>query len=302
MFYRQSPQVCVCAASASLKTKAAQKRGRMSKINGYSAYQTSFTSNAVQKKKEEKESTTGSVRKNENSRKTGTTQLSDAAKSLLKDLQKKYGNMDFIVARYETEEEAASYLARGSKEFSVLIDPDELEQMAEDPEVCKQYTDQLDSAVEQLENMKEQIQLEEGDVLHLGVSVDQYGVKSFFADIEKANAKLHEKQAANRAKTQKEFDARLAKKAEKKKADQKAAAKRAEKKKAEQKAEEKKTAEQEAAEKLETQDQTAVPTVQRVHVTGSTAEELLENIQKVDWSQVPAQELPIHGGKIDFTA
>ncbi len=302
MFYIQSPQVCVCAASAGLKTKAAQKRGRMSRINGYSAYQTSFTSNAVQKKKEEKESTTGSVRKNENSRKTGTMQLSDAAKSLLKDLQKKYSNMDFIVARYETEEEAASYLARGSKEFSVLIDPDELEQMAEDPEVCRQYTDQLDSAVEQLENMKEQIQLEEGDVLHLGVSVDQYGVKSFFADIEKANAKLHEKQAANRAKTQKEFDARLAKKAEKKKADQKAAAKKAEKKKAEQKVEEKKTAEQEAAEKLETQDQTAVPTVQRVHVTGSTAEELLENIQKVDWSQVPAQELPIHGGKINFSA
>lgn len=275
----------------------------MSKINGYSAYQTSFTSSAVQKKKdEEKASKTGSVQKNENSRKTGTTQLSDAAKNLLKDLQKKYGNMDFIVAKYETEEEAASYLARGGKEFSVLIDPDELEQMAEDPEVCRQYTDQLDSAVEQLKNMKEQIQLEEGDVLHLGVSMDQYGVKSFFADIEKANTKLHEKQAANRAKAQKEFDARMAKKAEKKKADQKAAAKKAEKKKAEQKAEEKRIAEQEAAEKLETQDGTAVPTVQRVHVTGSTAEELLENIRKVDWTQVPVQELPTHGGKINFTA
>lgn len=299
----RSPQVCVCAASANLKVKAAQKRGRMSKINGYSAYQTSFTSSAVQNRKDEaKTDRTGNTQKQEKGKKTGTTQLSDAAKSLLKDLQKRYGNMDFIVAKYETEEEAASYLARGSKEFSVLIDPDELEQMAEDPEVCRQYTDQLDSAVEQLKNMKEQIQLEEGDVLHLGVAMDQYGIKSFFADIEKANARLHEKQAANRAKAQKEFDARLAKKAEKKKADQKAAAKRAEKTKAEQKAEEKKAAEEEAAERLKPQDQTAVPTVQRVHVTGSTAEELLENIQKVDWSQVPAQELPIHGGKIDFTA
>lgn len=299
----RSPQVCVCAASANLKVKAAQKRGRMSKINGYSAYQTSFTSSAVQNRKDEaKTDRTGNTQKQEKGKKTGTTQLSDAAKSLLKDLQKRYGNMDFIVAKYETEEEAASYLARGSKEFSVLIDPDELEQMAEDPEVCRQYTDQLDSAVEQLKNMKEQVQLEEGDVLHLGVAMDQYGIKSFFADIEKANARLHEKQAANRAKAQKEFDARLAKKAEKKKADQKAAAKRAEKTKAEQKAEEKKAAEEEAAERLKPQDQTAVPTVQRVHVTGSTAEELLENIQKVDWSQVPAQELPIHGGKIDFTA
>lgn len=271
----------------------------MNKVSSYGAYQSSYYEGAVQRRKQQEAAKAG---KTEENSKNSKVQLSERAQELLKELQKKYGNMDFIVARYETEEEAASYLARGSKEFSVLIDPDELEQMAEDPEVCKQYTDQLDSAVEQLENMKEQIQLEEGDVLHLGVSVDQYGVKSFFADIEKANAKLHEKQAANRAKTQKEFDARLAKKAEKKKADQKAAAKKAEKKKAEQKAEEKKTAEQEAAEKLETQDQTAVPTVQRVHVTGSTAEELLENIQKVDWSQVPAQELPIHGGKIDFTA
>ena len=55
-----------------------------------------------------------------------------------------------------------------------------------------------------------------------------------------------------------------------------------------------------AAEKLTTQDGTA-STVQRVHVTGSTVEELLQNIQNVDWSRVPVQEQPVHGGRFDFT-
>lgn len=255
---------------------------------------------AVQKKKEDaRTDKTGSAQKNGSTKKTGTTQLSDAAKAVLKDLQKKYGNMDFIVAKYETEEEASSYLARSTKEFGVLLDPDELEEMAGDPEVRKRYTDQLDEAVEQLKEMKEKVQLEEGDVLHLGVSIDPYGVKNFFADIERANGKLHEKQTANRIKAQKEFETRLAKKAEKKKADQKAAAKKTAETKAEQRAEEKKEAERLAAEKLTNQNGT-VSTVQRVHVIGSTVDELLQNIQNVDWSKVSAQEQTVHGGRFDY--
>ncbi len=275
----------------------------MSKINGFSAYQASYTSSTVQNKKDAaKTGRADSTRKSESGKKTGASQLSDAAKNVLKDLQKQYGNMDFIVAKYETEEEAASYLSRGNKEFSVLLDPDELEAMAQDEQVRKQYTDQLDDAVKQLESMQNQIQLEEGEVLHLGVAVDPYGMKTFFADIEKANSKLHKKQAENRARTQKEFEKRMEKKAEKKKAEQKSAAQKEEKARAEKKAEARKTAEQIAAEKLETQDGTAAPMVQRVHVTGSSVEELLEKIQNVDWSQVPSRQLPDHGEKIDFSA
>ena len=172
--------------------------------------------------------------------------------------------------------------------------------MANDSEVRKQYTDQLDEAVEQLKDMKDKVQLEEGDVLHLGVAIDPYGVKEFFADIEKANSNLHSKQTTNRIKAQKEFETRLAKKAEKKKADQKAAAKKTAETKAEQRAEEKKEAERLAAEKLTSGDGT-VDTVQRVHVTGSTVEELLQNIQNVDWSRVPVREQAVHGGRFDYT-
>ncbi|GEM_PF-960889 len=297
-----SPQACVGAAFTSLETKAAQKRGTMSRVNGYGAYQQAgYMSSAVQKKKdEEKTNKTGSAQRTGNARKTGTNELSDAAKALLKDLQKQYKDMDFIVAKYESSEEASGYLARSTKEFGVLLDPDELEQMASDPEVRRQYTDQLDEAVEQLKEMKEKVQLEEGDVLHLGVAIDPYGVKEFFADIEKANSNLHSKQATNRAKAQKEFETRLAKKVEKRKAQQKEAAEKLAETKAEKRADEKKEAERLAAEKLTMEDGTA-STVQRVHVTGSTVEELLQNIQNVDWSRVPVQEQAVHGGKFDYT-
>lgn len=274
----------------------------MSKVSGYGAYQqASYMSSAVQKKKDEaKTNKTGSAQNAGKTKKTGANELSDAAKALLKDLQKQYKDMDFIVAKYGSSEEASSYLARSTKEFGVLLDPDELEEMANDSEVRKQYTDQLDEAVEQLKDMKEKVQLEEGDVLHLGVAIDPYGVKEFFADIEKANSNLHSKQTTNRIKAQKEFETRLAKKAEKKKADQKAAAKKTAETKAEQRAEEKKEAERLAAEKLISGDGT-VDTVQRVHVTGSTVEELLQNIRNVDWSRVPVREQAVHGGRFDYT-
>lgn len=274
----------------------------MSKVSGYGAYQqASYMSSAVQKKKDEaKTNKTGSAQNAGKTKKTGANELSDAAKALLKDLQKQYKDMDFIVAKYGSSEEASSYLARSTKEFGVLLDPDELEEMANDSEVRKQYTDQLDEAVEQLKDMKEKVQLEEGDVLHLGVAIDPYGVKEFFADIEKANSNLHSKQTTNRIKAQKEFETRLAKKAEKKKADQKAAAKKTAETKAEQRAEEKKEAERLAAEKLTSGDGT-VDTVQRVHVTGSTVEELLQNIRNVDWSRVPVREQAVHGGRFDYT-
>ena len=274
----------------------------MSKVSGYGAYQqASYMSSAVQKKKDEaKTNKTGSAQNAGKTKKTGANELSDAAKALLKDLQKQYKDMDFIVAKYGSSEEASSYLARSTKEFGVLLDPDELEEMANDSEVRKQYTDQLDEAVEQLKDMKDKVQLEEGDVLHLGVAIDPYGVKEFFADIEKANSNLHSKQTTNRIKAQKEFETRLAKKAEKKKADQKAAAKKTAETKAEQRAEEKKGAERLAAEKLTSGDGT-VDTVQRVHVTGSTVEELLQNIQNVDWSRVPVREQAVHGGRFDYT-
>ena len=37
--------------------------------------------------------------------------------------------MDFMVAEYEGDDEAAEYLSRGTKDYSVLIEPELLEKM-----------------------------------------------------------------------------------------------------------------------------------------------------------------------------
>ena len=50
-------------------------------------------------------------------------------------MQKKYGDRDFFVADYSSDDEAQRYLSRGSKEYSVLIEPELLEKMAADESV-----------------------------------------------------------------------------------------------------------------------------------------------------------------------
>ena len=161
----------------------------MSKVNGYSVYQSNYYNNTIQNRKEQdKTQKSDSASK---AAKTGKTEpnkvkLSDKAKALLQELKKQYNNMDFFVADYNTEEEAASYLSRGTKEFSVLIDPEELERMAEDEEVKNQNLALLDEAVGKLGDMKEQLkETENGDqVIQLGVTIGKDGEVSYFAELE----------------------------------------------------------------------------------------------------------------------
>ena len=89
--------------------------------------------------------------------KADQAELSSKARNLLKELQKSYGNMDFIVADCEDEKEAASYLSRGTGEISVLLSPDELEKMASDDKVKEKNLNTLEEAVKKLEEMKQQL-------------------------------------------------------------------------------------------------------------------------------------------------
>ena len=91
----------------------------MNRINGYGAYQNSYHTNTVNKKDTAKTSKTGTSKTDGTKKTDSSVQLSDRARALLKELQKTYTNMDFMVADYETDEEAASCLSRGSKEYSV---------------------------------------------------------------------------------------------------------------------------------------------------------------------------------------
>ena len=140
----------MCPPQVNGFTDHAKEGKAMNKVAGYNTFQNNYYNNTVQNKKEaDKADKTGASKKTADTKKTDKNmpQLSDKAKALLQDLKKQYSNMDFFVAEYDSEEEAASYLSRGSKDYSVLIDPEELERMAEDEDVKKQNLALLDEAV-----------------------------------------------------------------------------------------------------------------------------------------------------------
>lgn len=112
----------------------------MSRIDGYSAYQADLPKGIYDREKSESRRTEPkSVEKEKTAGVTGTKQLelSQDAKDLLSEMQKKYGDMDFFVANYSSDEEAQKYLSRGSKDYSVLIEPELFERMASDESIKK---------------------------------------------------------------------------------------------------------------------------------------------------------------------
>lgn len=136
---------------------------------------------------------------------TKPVELSTGAKNLLKELQQKYGNMDFIVGDFETEEEAASYLERGTKDYSVLMSVDELEEMAKDSASKKEGMDKIESARNQLAYLQTQLDESGENVKKLGVVFEKDGTTTLFASMEKVSEQQRERQE----------EAKEAKKAEK---------------------------------------------------------------------------------------
>ena len=205
----------------------------MNGVNSYQAYQSSYQApgNAGEKTKSEGTEAAGKKQKvigggviyemsKSAKAQAGNSgvQLSDKAKELLQKLQKKFRNTDFMIANYGSEEEAGRLLAQGKKEFSVLIEPEMLEQMAQDEALCAKYEDMIANSQNQLRDMMQELG-EDGDkVKKIGISVDKDGVMSFFAELEKSSARQKERIEESKA----------AKAQEKKKAKQKEERKRQE--------------------------------------------------------------------------
>lgn len=183
----------------------------MEKIGNY--YQNSLYDRTAKTGKESGTAKTAGT-KSEKAGKEGKSApvLSERAQKLLKELKKTYKNMDFIVADYETDEEAAEYLSRGTSEYSALLSTDELEKMASDESVKKKNMEILDGAVEKLEEMKTQLGDKGDDVTRIGISIGNDGEVSFFAELEKNSEKQRERIEKNRE--NRKTEAREAKKAE----------------------------------------------------------------------------------------
>ena len=163
----------------------------MNRVDGYNAYRANFYEKPSVKEQEKKQP--GQVKEAVETAKNEKVELSENAKNLLMELQRKYGNMDFIVADYETDEEAAQYLSRGTGEYSVLMTPEELEKMAADADHKEKNLKTLDDAVAQLDEMKTRLQDKGQQVSRIGILIGKEGELSYFAELEKLNEKQRER-------------------------------------------------------------------------------------------------------------
>ena len=241
----------------------------MEKIGNY--YQSSIYEKTAQAAKDADRAKAGSTRKaggTEEGKKAPA--LRKAAQNLLKELKKTYSNMDFIVADFETDEEAASLMSRGTAEYSALFTPEELEKMAADEDVKNKNMKILDSAVSKLDEMKTNLGDKADDVTRIGISFGDDGEVSFFAELEKNSEKQRERiekqRMAKEHSTDKKGNAKNAESAE--------------------------TAQYRALGKN---------TGKKTTVYASTVEELAEKIANVDWNAVKEERQGYTGQRFDLT-
>lgn len=244
---------------------------KMNKLGAYGAYQSNPADNFVKNTKETdrggaaRADRSGKTAKNAAAERAAQTELnlSDKAKELLQQLKEKYGNMDFMVADYASEEEAQSYLSRGTKEYSVLIDPETLEAMANDEKTKEKYINLLEESTAKLDGIKDQLEEEAkesgSEVKSIGMVLGSDGSVSYFAQLEKAGAQQKERIEHSR---------------EKRAAEKKEEAKKAEKEKAEERI------------KGSYGENGPHPERKATRVSAGSLEELLEKIRAVDWSDV----------------
>lgn len=136
--------------------------------------------------------------------KQASFELSDAAKALLEELKEKYGeDTDFIIANYSSEEEAQALMARGKKEYTVLIDPELLEQMASDESIKEENLSKIDAAKEQMKSMMDELGEDGKEVESVGVSINGDGTLSYFAKM-REDTQARSKQIEEDLKTRRE--------------------------------------------------------------------------------------------------
>lgn len=181
----------------------------------------------------------------------GKPTLSKKAAEYYEKLQKKFGNMQFILVsedqKKSAEANAASFASK--TKTTVLINEDKIEEMANDENVAKKYESIIANSEKQLPDLKKQLESAVGssNLKGIGMQINDNGAVSFFATVRD--------QGAASAKALKERQA--AKKEARKAAEKKAARKEAKEKKEEalkEKQKDQKTDQTDASEKTSDDD------------------------------------------------
>lgn len=165
----------------------------MNRVNGYAAVQENYYSS---KAKSSFDAKAGSSKKTSGTQGSKNhTELSDKAQALLEKLKKANSNMDFMVA--DKGDNAKDLLTRGTKEYSVIFSADELEKMAADEKFEKENMDKVYGAVRMSEQINKQFGFgpasEKGEILKIGISFNDDGTTSYFAELEKMSESQRER-------------------------------------------------------------------------------------------------------------
>ena len=180
----------------------------------------------------------------------GNPQLSEQASQYYEELKKKFSGMSFVLVSREQKQQAQANAASYASpdKMVVLIDEDKIERMATDEAYRTQYEGVIANASGELAQMSSQLTTSGQMVKGYGMKIDDKGMASYFAVLEKSSA------------AQKE---RIEKKAEKNRQAKKDATKKAKKK--------------EQQERLEESGKTKKETIT---VKASSIEELIEKIKE----------------------
>ena len=135
---------------------------------------------------------TGGIHMEEKKKVEEEVELSEAAKNLLAELKEKYGDIDFFVAEFSTDEEAQYYHNQSTKQYSCVIDPKTLEEMAADEAVKEKYVGIIDTADEKFDQVKEELGEDADQIKRMGVTVDKDGVVTYFAELTKQTVRMQE--------------------------------------------------------------------------------------------------------------
>ncbi|WP_455017202.1 DUF6033 family protein [Oribacterium sinus] len=233
-------------------------------------------------------------------------QLSDKAKSYLKNLRRSRNFVDFRIAEKGKENDALA--GKSNKEFTVVLSNEEIEKMATDKKFEREQLNTLDQTVKSMLMAQTGIGNNNGanktnveDIKSIAAKTQEDGTTMLIASLEKSTSsarKIAEEQDKKREakKLEEKREAKRAAEKEALKGDKKS-------EKAQKSGKSGKVEKTDSKDKLseteklkdgpseisnnKEQEKTAV---KRVEVRGRTIEELMENLKKLDWTKVPVTE------------
>lgn len=134
----------------------------------------------------------------------GNPQLSEKASQYYEELKKKFSGMNFVLVsrdqKQQAQANAASYAS--PDKMVVLIDEDKIERMATDEAYRTQYEGVIANASNELAQMSSQLTTSGQKVKGYGMQINDKGVASYFAVLEKSSAaqkeRIEKKAAKNR--------------------------------------------------------------------------------------------------------